>query len=87
MTALPLMRALYNARVAFRPVGTIHLEQAHPTIVDMDWQPIAVMFQLVRPAWSGWGLLGDDWLTRIDEGSRRAQWPAARVTPQHAGDI
>jgi len=28
----------------------------------MDLQPIAIMLELVRPAWPGWGLLGDDWL-------------------------
>jgi len=35
------------------------------------------MLQLMRPAWSRWGLLGDDWLTRMDEGGRHIQWPTA----------
>jgi hypothetical protein len=30
--------------------------------------------------------LDDDWLTRMDESSRRVQWPAARAT-QHAADL
>ena len=50
---------LHNARIAFRPVGSVHCEQSHPTIADMDLQPIAVMLQLMRPARPGWGLLGD----------------------------
>jgi len=29
------------------------------------------MLQLMRPACPHWRLLGDDWLTRMDEGSRR----------------
>jgi hypothetical protein len=37
----------------------------------VDLQPIAVMLQLMRPAWPGWRLLGHDRLTRMDEGSRR----------------
>src|SRR5262245_29469368 len=32
-------------------------------------------------------LLGDDWLTRMDESGWRIQRPAARATPQHAADI
>jgi hypothetical protein len=32
-------------------------------------------------------MLGDDWLTRMDESGWRIQWPAARDTPQHAADI
>src|SRR5262245_19505016 len=33
-------------------------------------------------------VLGDDWLTRMDEGSRRVQWPAGPVsTRYHAVDI
>jgi hypothetical protein len=42
------------------------------------------MLQLMRPAWPGWGLLGDDWLTGLHESGRRVQWPAARAMPQHA---
>ena len=29
--------------------------------------PLAISIMLVRPARSLWGLLGDRWLTRIDE--------------------
>src|SRR5262245_33290647 len=79
---------LGHERIAFRPVCTIDGEETNPTISDMDLQPIAVMFQLMRPARAGWRLLGDDWLTRMDESSRRRiEWPAARVTPQHGVDI
>ena len=34
----------------------------------MDLQPVAVVLQLVRPTRSRWGLLGDDWLARMNEG-------------------
>src|SRR6478752_1449347 len=53
----------------------------------MDLQPIAVMLQLVRPTRTGGRFLGDSRLTRMNESSGRVQWPAARVTPQHAADI
>jgi hypothetical protein len=33
----------------------------------MDLQPVAIVLQLMRPARPGWGLLGNDWLTRMDE--------------------
>jgi hypothetical protein len=58
-------------------------------LADVDLQPVAVMFQFMRPARANWGLLGDDWLARMDESGRRIDRPAARVThtPQHAGDI
>ena len=46
-----------------------------------------VMLQLVRPARSRWGLLGDNRLARMNESSRRVRWPAARVTRKHSGDI
>src|SRR5262249_56407033 len=39
------------------------------------------------PFRTGWRLLGDSRLARMDESSRRVQWPAASVTPQHAADI
>src|SRR5262249_38683731 len=52
-------------------------------------EPIAVIFQLMRPTWPGGRLLGDDWLARMNESGRRIQWPAARITHtlQHAADI
>jgi hypothetical protein len=37
----------------------------------MDLQPIAIMLQLVRPTRTGRRFLSDDWLTRMDESSRR----------------
>jgi hypothetical protein len=43
----------------------------------------AVMLALMRTAWPGWGLLGDDWLTRTDESSRCVQRPAAGTTLEH----
>jgi hypothetical protein len=39
-----------DARIAFRPVGSVDRVQTHPTIADMDLQPIPVMLQFVRPA-------------------------------------
>src|SRR5262245_46580549 len=32
-------------------------------------------------------VLSDDWLTRMDESSRRIEWPATRAMPQHAANI
>jgi hypothetical protein len=37
----------------------------------MDLQPVAVMLQLMRPARPRGRLLGDDWLTRMNENGRR----------------
>src|SRR4029450_8548405 len=86
-TAFDASSFLYNARVALRPVGAIHREQAHTTIANMDLQPIAVMLQFLPPTRPTWRLLGDDWLTRMNESGRRVHGPAARATPQHARDI
>jgi hypothetical protein len=44
-------------------------------LAHVNVQPIAIMLQIMRPSSSGWKLLGDDELTRIDEGSERVQWP------------
>src|SRR5512138_3815923 len=58
------------------------------TIADVDLQSIAVMLEFVRPAGTAGRLLGDDWLTRMDESSRRIQWPAAtKATQYHDADI
>src|SRR5262245_25528598 len=62
---------LYDARVALRPLGAIHREQAHPTIAYVYLQAIAVMLQLVHPTRPNWRLFGDDWLTRMNESGRR----------------
>jgi hypothetical protein len=37
----------------------------------MDLQPVAIMLQFVRPARPARRLLGDDWLERMNESSRR----------------
>jgi hypothetical protein len=41
----------------------------------------------VRPARAARRLSYDDGLTRMDEGNRGVQWPAARATRQHAANI
>ena len=69
--AFDMCRSIDNQRIAFRPVGSVHGVEPHPAIPDMDLQPVAVMLQLMRPARSRWGLLGDDWLARMNEGGRR----------------
>ncbi|MGB9020715.1 MAG: hypothetical protein WCC77_24205, partial [Pseudolabrys sp.] len=66
-----MCRSIDNQRIAFRPVGSVHGVEAHPAIADMYLQPVAVMLQLMRPARSRWGLLGDDWLARVNEGGGR----------------
>jgi hypothetical protein len=45
--------------------------ETHPAITHMNLQPVAVVLQLVRPARSVRRLSYDDWLTGMDEGSRR----------------
>jgi hypothetical protein len=62
---------LNDQGIAVAPIVSIDRVELHPTIADMDLQPIAVMLQLVRPACSSWGLLGDDWLARMDESGGR----------------
>src|SRR5262249_1769788 len=64
-------RFLHNERITLRPVGTVHREETHAAVADMDPQAIAVMLQLVRPTRTAWRLLGDGWLARINESGRR----------------
>src|SRR5262245_2701439 len=80
-------RLLHNTWIAFGPIVSVHRVETHATVTDVDLQPIAVMLQLVRPTRTGGRRLSDSRLTWMDKGSRRAQRPAARVTPQHAADI
>jgi hypothetical protein len=49
----------------------------HPTITDMDLEPMAVVFQLMRPTRPAWRLLGDDGLARMNESGRRVHGPTA----------
>ena len=77
---------LDNARIAVGPVVAVHREQPHPTIADVDLQPVAVMFQLVHPTRANRGALGNDRTTGVDETGRRVERLPARVT-RHAGDI
>jgi len=37
----------------------------------MNLKPIAIVLQLMRPARAAWWLLGDDWLTGMDESGGR----------------
>ena len=78
-------RAFRNQRVAFRPVSAIDRIKAHPTIADMNLKPIA-MLQLMCPSRPSWGLLGDDWLTRMEAGAFMGL-PRESRTPQHAAII
>src|SRR5262245_27745194 len=64
-------RVTGNQRVAFRPISAVDRVEPHATIANMDLQPIAVVLQLVRPAWPCRRLLGDDRTTRMDESSGR----------------
>src|SRR5262249_23625988 len=80
-------RFLHDTRIAFGPIISVHRVETHPTIADVNLQPIAVMLQLVRPARPRRRLLGDDWLAWMDEGGRRIEGPTARITLQHGEDI
>jgi hypothetical protein len=70
---------LYNTRIAFGPVSSVHRVKANAILADMDLQPIAVVLHLVRPTWPDRGL-GDDRLTRMDESGRRIERSAALAT-------
>src|SRR5262249_32927956 len=61
----------HNARIAFGPIISIYCVEPHPSVAHMNLEAIAVMLQLVRPARSTRWLLGDDWLTRMNESSGR----------------
>src|SRR5262245_18208444 len=75
--AFDASRFLYNTRVALRPVRAVDCVEPHPSVSNMDLQPIAVVLQLMRPAWSSWRLLGNDWLAWMNESSGRIERPAA----------
>jgi hypothetical protein len=46
------------------------------------------MLQLMRPVRASWGLLGDDWLARMNESGRGVDRPATTKTTQYnAADI
>jgi hypothetical protein len=68
--AIDTDRLLDAARVSVGPVVAIARIEPHPAIADVDLQPIAVMFQLMRTAWPGWGLCSDGRAARMDESSR-----------------
>jgi hypothetical protein len=51
-----------NQRVALRPIRSVHGVEPPPLVTDVNLQPIAVVLELVRPAWAarrprrdGWG--------------------------------
>jgi hypothetical protein len=60
-----------DQRITFRPIRTVDRVEPHPAIADVDLQPITVMLQLVCPARAARRLSDDDWLTRMNESSRR----------------
>ena len=62
---------LYDERIAIAPIIPVHRVQTDPPIAHMDLESVPVMLQLVRPASTARRLLGDDWLARMDESSRR----------------
>jgi len=66
-----------NARIAFRPIGSGDRVEPHPTITDMDLQPIAVMLQLMRPAGTARRLSCHRWTAWMDESGGRVDRPPA----------
>jgi hypothetical protein len=64
-------RFLHDKGIATAPIVTIDRVEPHPPLTNMDLQPVAIMLQLVRPARPARRLLGDDWLERMNESSRR----------------
>src|SRR4029453_13706877 len=67
-------RFLHDQRIAVAPVVSIDRVEPHPTVADVDLQPVPVVLQLMRPTRSGGRLLGDDWLARMNESGRCIQW-------------
>jgi hypothetical protein len=49
---LDVGRRIDDQRIALGPIRAIDRVEPHPTIADMDLQPVAVVLQLVRPAGS-----------------------------------
>ena len=78
--ALNPRRVASDQRIALRPISAVHRIEPHPSIADVDLQPIAVVLQLMRPARPGRGLDGDYRLTGMNESSRRVYWSAAGTT-------
>jgi hypothetical protein len=70
-------RFFHDQGIAIAPIVSIDRVEPNASIADMDLKPIAVVLQLVRPTRPAWRLLGDDWLTRMNEGGRRIHGPTA----------
>src|SRR6516225_6939670 len=71
-SALDARRFLDDARIAIGPIGPVHRIEPHQPVADIDLQPITIMLQFMRPARAIRRLLGDNWTTWVDEGSRYA---------------
>jgi hypothetical protein len=56
----------------------VHGVEPHTGIADVDLQPIAVVLQLVRPAWTSWRLADDyraaGWIKEAGALTARDTW-------------
>ena len=52
-------RFLHDQGITIAPIVSINRVELHPTVADMDLQPVAVVLQFVRPARASWRLLGE----------------------------
>src|SRR5262245_46479345 len=68
--AIEVLNSWLRRPPMFMMRGVARCEPLHPSFANIDLQPIAIMVKLVRPARSTWGLLGDDWMTRMDHSDR-----------------
>ena len=77
-TAFEARGILHNAGIAFGPIGPVHGVEPHTGIADVDLQPIAVVLQLVRPAWTSWRLADDyraaGWIKEAGALTARDTW-------------
>jgi len=64
-------RILSDARIAIPPIRPVHRVEAHPSVADVDLQPIAIVLEFVP---------GHFWLARRNETGRRIARPAAGTT-------
>src|SRR5262249_9316103 len=80
---------LDNQRIAFQPICAVDGVEPHSTVTNVDLQPIAIMFQLVRPTRSAWRSTGYGGTTGNNESGGRVSRPTARITHtlQHVADI
>jgi len=75
IAASSILAALSPIRGSVSTNLPVHRIEPHATIADMNLQPIAAVLQLMRPAWTGWRLSGDNRTARMNESGGGRYWP------------